>query len=32
MFVEDPGKYFAIVEAAGAVDISLGIKLGVQYR
>ncbi|KAJ6397956.1 hypothetical protein OIU77_018881 [Salix suchowensis] len=29
--VEDPGKYFAIVEAAGAVDISLGIKLGVQY-
>ena len=30
--VEDPGKYFAIVEAAGAVDISLGIKLGVQYR
>ncbi|KAJ6305457.1 hypothetical protein OIU78_020905 [Salix suchowensis] len=29
--IEDPGKYFAIVEAAGAVDISLGIKLGVQY-
>jgi acyl-CoA oxidase len=30
--VEEPAKYFAIVEAVGAVDISLGIKLGVQYR
>ncbi|KAJ6916925.1 hypothetical protein NC652_019358 [Populus alba x Populus x berolinensis] len=29
--VEEPAKYFAIVEAIGAVDISLGIKLGVQY-
>ncbi|KAL9377895.1 hypothetical protein Peur_029230 [Populus x canadensis] len=29
--VEEPAKYFAIVEAVGAVDISLGIKLGVQY-
>lgn len=30
--VEDPGLYFAISEAAGSVDMSLGIKLGVQYR
>lgn len=30
--VEDPAKYFAIVEAVGSVDMSLGIKLGVQYR
>lgn len=30
--VEDPSLYFAIVEAAGGVDISLGIKIGVQYR
>lgn len=30
--VEDPSKYFAIAEAAGSVDMSLGIKLGVQYR
>ncbi|KAL6337859.1 hypothetical protein AAG906_002324 [Vitis piasezkii] len=29
--VEDPSKYFAIAEAAGSVDMSLGIKLGVQY-
>lgn len=29
---EDPAKYFAIVEAVGSVDMSLGIKLGVQYR
>ncbi|KAJ6419463.1 hypothetical protein OIU84_029549 [Salix udensis] len=29
--VEEPAKYFAITEAVGAVDISLGIKLGVQY-
>ncbi|KAK3212028.1 hypothetical protein Dsin_016734 [Dipteronia sinensis] len=28
---DDPGKYFAIVEAAGSVDMSLGVKLGVQY-
>ncbi|KAJ8765449.1 hypothetical protein K2173_014571 [Erythroxylum novogranatense] len=28
---EDPSKYFAIVEAAGAFDMSLGIKMGVQY-
>ncbi|PIA55077.1 hypothetical protein AQUCO_00800074v1 [Aquilegia coerulea] len=28
---EDPAKYFAIVEAVGSVDMSLGIKMGVQY-
>lgn len=28
---EDPEKYFAIAEAFGSVDMSLGIKLGVQY-
>lgn len=30
--VNDPFKYFAIAEAAGCVDVSFGIKLGVQYR
>ncbi|PHT96566.1 Acyl-coenzyme A oxidase, peroxisomal [Capsicum chinense] len=30
--VDDPGKYFAIAEAVGSVDMSLGIKMGVQYR
>lgn len=29
---DDPEKYFAIMEAVGSVDMSLGIKLGVQYR
>ncbi|XP_057970388.1 acyl-coenzyme A oxidase 2, peroxisomal [Malania oleifera] len=29
--VDDPMKYFAIAEAAGSIDMSLGIKLGVQY-
>ncbi|KAL3524737.1 hypothetical protein ACH5RR_013109 [Cinchona calisaya] len=29
--VEDPAKYFAIAEAVGSVDMSLGIKMGVQY-
>ncbi|XP_072992890.1 acyl-coenzyme A oxidase 2, peroxisomal [Typha latifolia] len=28
---DDPSVYFAIAEAAGGVDISLGIKMGVQY-
>ncbi|CAF2088099.1 hypothetical protein BRARA_F02383 [Brassica rapa] len=28
---DDPEKYFAIMEAVGSVDMSLGIKLGVQY-
>lgn len=30
--VDDPAKYFAILEAVGSIDISLGIKMGVQYR
>lgn len=29
--VEDPAKYFAILEAVGSVDVSLAIKMGVQY-
>ncbi|KAL4645394.1 hypothetical protein ACB092_02G232500 [Castanea dentata] len=29
--VEEPSKYFAILEAVGGVDMSLGIKMGVQY-
>lgn len=29
---DDPAKYFAVVEAVGSVDMSLGIKMGVQYR
>ncbi|XP_043696790.1 acyl-coenzyme A oxidase, peroxisomal [Telopea speciosissima] len=29
--VEDPAKYFAIVEAVGSIDTSFGVKLGVQY-
>lgn len=29
--LEDPAQYFAITEAAGAIDLSLGIKLGVQF-
>lgn len=29
---DDPEKYFAILEAVGSVDMSLGIKMGVQYR
>ncbi|GMH24722.1 hypothetical protein Nepgr_026565 [Nepenthes gracilis] len=29
--LEDPAKYFAILEAVGSVDFSLGIKMGVQY-
>lgn len=30
--IEDPSKYLAIVEAAGSIDMSLGVKLAVQYR
>ncbi|KAE8700092.1 hypothetical protein F3Y22_tig00110562pilonHSYRG00075 [Hibiscus syriacus] len=30
--VDDPAKYFAITEAVGSIDVSLGIKLGVQFR
>ncbi|XP_050875976.1 acyl-coenzyme A oxidase 2, peroxisomal-like [Lathyrus oleraceus] len=29
--VNDPAKYFSILEAVGSVDMSLGIKMGVQY-
>ncbi|KAK8950995.1 Acyl-coenzyme A oxidase, peroxisomal [Platanthera zijinensis] len=29
--LQDPSVYFAIIEAVGGIDISLGIKLGVQY-
>ncbi|XP_061344399.1 acyl-coenzyme A oxidase 2, peroxisomal [Gastrolobium bilobum] len=29
--LHDPSKYFAILEAVGSVDMSLGIKMGVQY-
>lgn len=28
---EDPSMYFAIAEAVGSIDMSLGIKMGVQY-
>lgn len=28
---EDPAKYFAIMEAVGSVDVSLAIKMGVQF-
>ncbi|KAG9451578.1 hypothetical protein H6P81_011543 [Aristolochia fimbriata] len=28
---DDPVKYFAILEAVGSLDMSLGIKMGVQY-
>lgn len=28
---DEPDVYFAILEAAGGIDISLGIKMGVQY-
>ena len=30
--LEDPSKYFEIAEAVGAVDLSLAIKMGVQFR
>lgn len=29
--LEDPSQYFAITEAAGTIDLSLAIKLGVQF-
>eukprot|EP00252_Welwitschia_mirabilis_P022679 TRINITY_DN6209_c0_g1_i1.p1 TRINITY_DN6209_c0_g1~~TRINITY_DN6209_c0_g1_i1.p1 ORF type:complete len:688 (-),score=124.73 TRINITY_DN6209_c0_g1_i1:361-2424(-) len=29
--LEDPSQYFAIGEAAGLIDLSLGIKLGVHF-
>lgn len=32
LMASDPAEYFAVMEAAGGADISLGVKLGVQYR
>ena len=32
LMVEDPEKYFAVAQAVGSVDLSLGIKMGVQFR
>ncbi|KAF4400492.1 hypothetical protein CsatB_023782 [Cannabis sativa] len=29
--LEDPAEYFAILEAVGSIDMSLGIKTGVQF-
>ncbi|XP_062098888.1 acyl-coenzyme A oxidase, peroxisomal [Humulus lupulus] len=29
--LEDPAQYFAILEAVGSIDMSLGIKTGVQF-
>ncbi|KAK1308694.1 Acyl-coenzyme A oxidase 2, peroxisomal [Acorus calamus] len=29
--LDDPERYFAVLEAVGGVDMSLGIKMGVQY-
>ncbi|WVZ50625.1 hypothetical protein U9M48_001863 [Paspalum notatum var. saurae] len=31
LLITDPAEYFAVMEAAGGADISLGVKLGVQY-
>ncbi|RLM70281.1 hypothetical protein C2845_PM17G13100 [Panicum miliaceum] len=31
LMASDPAEYFAVMEAAGGADISLGVKLGVQY-
>ncbi|EAY96779.1 hypothetical protein OsI_18704 [Oryza sativa Indica Group] len=31
LMANDPAEYFAVMEAAGGADISLGVKLGVQY-
>lgn len=30
--MEDPARYFTIMEAVGFIDVSLGIKFGVQFR
>ncbi|KAL2906007.1 Acyl-coenzyme A oxidase 2 peroxisomal [Bienertia sinuspersici] len=30
--VDEPAKYFAILEAVGGIDMSLELKMGVQYR
>lgn len=31
LLLEEPAEYFAVTEAAGHIDLSLAIKLGVQY-
>ncbi|CAO2149638.1 unnamed protein product [Urochloa humidicola] len=31
LMANDPAEYFAVMEAVGGADISLGVKLGVQY-
>ena len=30
--MEDPARYFTLTEAVGFIDMSLGIKFGVQFR
>lgn len=30
--MEDPARYFVVTEAIGYIDVSLGIKVGVQFR
>lgn len=32
LLMKDPARYFTVVEAVGFIDISLGIKMGVQFR
>ncbi|KAG6547563.1 hypothetical protein Mapa_011012 [Marchantia paleacea] len=31
LLVNDPARYFTVMEAVGFIDISLGIKMGVQF-
>lgn len=31
LLMEDPARYFTITEAIGFIDVSLGVKLGVQF-
>lgn len=30
--MEEPARYFTVGEAVGFIDVSLGIKMGVQFR
>jgi acyl-CoA oxidase len=30
--MENPARYFVVTEAVGYIDVSLGIKVGVQFR
>lgn len=30
--MEDPTRYFTVGEAVGFIDVSLAIKMGVQFR